>query len=618
MPPAEGEATTPAVEAGPEVPEVAVDGEGKAAEASAPTEQLPVPVEHEAATTNDEAPGKESEVESVAEVAKESDTKEKDSQPEVEKEDEVKSGEGEEPPVIIEEGAQKEEKEGGDVKTAETADSVATADNAANLSENVDKQETNLTDDAESTRPGPEEPKIDSSNEPVSEETIKEIEDKQTEVQKVAVDDMATREDVKTTVEIKEQETPIEPQKEEGPVEPKQEEADKPKVGETPVESKEEPVESKIKEELAAAEEPANEKEQETESEPKLQETTVEVAEKEAPVEIKEEETTEPEPEAQKKTAEEEATQETSTQVQEKKPNAQAETEHVPECLESSNDTSDAKTVTGSEKSSLDAEQVKADAEKSKEETAAIAAEEPTTQNKAPEQPAPTDHDYEDVTPLNSVADEVILNTEYEDVTLLDSVADESVVAPLEEKLQPTVPQPADKTLEPPQSDTVTVPEAAVEGKPEEASTPAATIDVPPVVSPRHKRNRDSFVETKEEIVDDLEFIKAKLATPPTAPAKGKRASKEVAENPEPAKASEEVEKPKEVVENVVEKEKVNESAEEEKAEAKQEFARECIPPVRPQRSRTRPGARLSVPDWQPPKQTIFDYLLSCFKPQAQ
>jgi len=352
-----------------------------------------------------------------------------------------------------------------------------------------------------------------------------------------------------------------------------------------------------------------------------LQETTV--AEKEAPVEIKEQETTEPEPEAQKKTAEEEATQETSTQVQETKPYAQAETEHVPECLESSNDTSDAKTVTGSEKSSPDAEKVKTDAEKAKEEIAAIAAEEPTTQNKAPEQAAPTDHDYEDVTPLNSVADEVILNTEYEDVTLLDSVVDESVVAPLEEKPQPAVPQPAipqqaDKTPEPPQSDTVTVPEAAVEGKPEEASTPAATTDVPPVVSPRHKRNRDSFVETKEEIVDDLEFIKAKLATPPTAPAKGKRASKEVAENPEPAKASEEVEKPKEVVENVVEKEKVNESAEEEKAEAKQEFARECIPPVRPQRSRTRPGARLSVPDWQPPKQTIFDYLLSCFKPQAQ
>merc|ERR1719153_475648 len=176
MPPAEGEATTPAVEAGPEVPEVAVDGEGKAVEA--PTEQLPVPVEHEAASTNDEAPGKESEVESVVAVAKESDTKEKDSQPEVEMEGEVKSGEGEEPPVIIEGGAVKEEKEGGDVKTAETADSVATADNAANLSENVDKQETNLANDAESTRSGLDEPKIDSPNEP---ETIKEIEDKQTE-----------------------------------------------------------------------------------------------------------------------------------------------------------------------------------------------------------------------------------------------------------------------------------------------------------------------------------------------------------------------------------------------------------------------------------------------------
>merc|ERR1712013_689896 len=485
------------------------------------------------------------------------------------------------------------------------------------------KQETNLTDEAESTTPGPEEPKIDSSNEPASEETIKEIEDKQTEVQKVDVDDMAAQEDVKTRVETKEQETPIEPQKEEDLVEPKQGEADKPKEEEAPAESKEVPLEFKIGEGPAAAEEPANEKEQEREIAPELQETTVEVAEKEAPVEIKEQETTEPEPEAQKKTAEEEATQETSTQVQETKPNALAETDHVPECLESSsvlNDTSDAKTVTGSEKSSPDAEKVKADAEKSKEEIVAIAAEEATTQNKPPavEQPAPTDHDYEDVTPLNSVADEVILNTEYEDVTLLDSVADESVVAPLEEKPQPTVPQPATKTPEPPKSDTVTVPEAAVEGKPEEASTPAATTDVPPVVSPRHKRNRDSFVETKEEIVDDLEFIKAKLATPPTAPAKGKRASKEVAENPEPAKASEEVEKPKEVVENVVEKEKVNESAEEEKAEAKQEFARECIPPVRPQRSRTRPGARLSVPDWQPPKQTIFDYLLSCFKPQAQ
>merc|ERR1712032_1737989 len=154
-------------------------------------------------------------------------------------------------------------------------------------------------------------------------------------------------------------------------------------------------------------------------------------------------------------------------------------------------------------------------------------------------------------------------------------------------------------------------PEAAVEGTSEKSQTPVAVepnTDVPPVVSPRHKRNRDSFVETKEGIVDDLEFIKAKLATPPTAPAKDKRASKEAAEIPESTKGTEEPERTKEVVENV----------EMEKAKEKPEFARECIPPVRPQRSRTRPGARLSVPDWQPPKQTIFDYLISCFKPQAQ
>merc|ERR1712226_251211 len=164
---------------------------------------------------------------------------------------------------------------------------------------------------------------------------------------------------------------------------------------------------------------------------------------------------------------------------------------------------------------------------------------------------------------------------------------------------------------------TVTEAKVAVEGTPEEAPTSAAvepTTDIPPVVSPRHKRNRDSFVETKEEIVDDLEFIKAKLATPPTAPAKGKRASKEAAEIPESTKGTEEPERTKEVVENV---EKANETVKEEKAEAKPEFARECIPPVRPQRSRTRPGARLSVPDWQPPKQTLLDYLVSCFKPQA-
>merc|ERR550534_2696093 len=178
------------------------------------------------------------------------------------------------------------------------------------------------------------------------------------------------------------------------------------------------------------------------------------------------------------------------------------------------NDSSIAETATGAEKSIPDAE-------KEKVESATNDAKESRIQNvesQVVEQPinevaAPSaqDHDYEDITPLNSVADEVMLNTEYEDVTLLDSVVEESVVAPLEDKPQPAVPQPLGKIPEPvpeleapapiPQAEAnVTVAEAAVEGTPVEASPSAAvdpTTDTPPVVSPRHKRNRDSFVETR-------------------------------------------------------------------------------------------------------------------------
>ena len=63
MPPAEGEAATPAVEARAEVPEVAVEGEGKAAEAALPTEPTPAPTAEEASTIKAEELGKEGEVE---------------------------------------------------------------------------------------------------------------------------------------------------------------------------------------------------------------------------------------------------------------------------------------------------------------------------------------------------------------------------------------------------------------------------------------------------------------------------------------------------------------------------------------------------------------------------
>merc|ERR1719234_2060165 len=331
-------------------------------------------------------------------------------------------------------------------------------------------------------------------------------------------------------------------------------------------------------------------------------------------------ETKEPEPEAQKNAAEGEATNVAGpdanavTQVQETEPIAQAEIDKLPESLESSTKQSDSSVAeTATEK----VESATNDTKESPKQDIAPTECQVVEQPKEVAAASAEDHDYEDVTPLNSVADDVMLNTEYEDVTLLDSVVEESVVAPLEDKPQPAVPQPLGKTQEPVPEPEAPAPVPQPEADATEPKLEAAVEDTTPVGSPRDKRNRDSFVETKEEIVDDLEFIKAKLATPPTAPAKGKRTSKEAAEIPEATNGPEEPERTKEVVENV-EKEKANETVKEEKAESKPEFARERIPPVRPQRSRTRPGARLSVPDWQPPKQTIFDYLISCFKPQPQ
>jgi len=535
MPPAEGEAATPAVEARAEVPEVPVEGEGKASEA-ATTESAQAPaIEEDASTTKGEKSEKADEVESNVEAPKDT-----EDQPVVVKGDEAKPGEGEETKAGVE----------GEVKAADSATPAENPDNAANPPENVDKLETNATIDdksaeksesKEAAAPSSTEPKLDLTNEPASEES---------------------------------------------------KEKDAPNAGEP---------------DQDMANNTSNASAEES---------------KETPVETKE-----PEPEAQKNAPEGEAREEaatnvkSTTQVQETEPNAQVETESLESSMEL-NDSTVAETATGTETSIPDEEKEKAsnDAEESPKQE--ITAEESQVVEQAKEATAPAqDHDYEDVTPLNSVADEVMLSTEYEDVPL--------DVAPVEDKPQPAVPQPLGKTPEPvskAESPTpippveeanAAEPVAAVEIAPEKSQTPVAVepnTDVPPVVSPRHKRNRDSFVETKEGIVDDLEFIKAKLATPPTAPAKGERASKEAAEIPESTKGTEEPERTKEVVENV---EKANETVKEEKAEAKPEFARECIPPVRPQRSRTRPGARLSVPDWQPPKQTLFDYLISCFKPQA-
>merc|ERR1712112_14046 len=68
-------------------------------------------------------------------------------------------------------------------------------------------------------------------------------------------------------------------------------------------------------------------------------------------------------------------------------------------------------------------------------------------------------------------------------------------------------------------------------------------VEEPPFVeikiAPTTTSDRDSYQVTKEEIKDDLEFIKAKLATPPLPPAKTKRASKEVQQKKQDVKLEE-------------------------------------------------------------------------------
>merc|ERR1711892_1144252 len=149
--------------------------------------------------------------------------------------------------------------------------------------------------------------------------------------------------------------------------------------------------------------------------------------------------------------------------------------------------------------------------------------------------------------------------------------------------------------------------------------------------------NRDSYQATKEEIEDSLEFIKAKLNQPevpespeatrsPAVPAKAKRVSTEIkhleeGEIPSPPPSHVVIPLPVVVpskTSNVLETKKesfaVAPAADKESEPIVQKFARECIPPVRPERLK-RNSAKINVPDWQPPKQNILTYIFGCFKP---
>jgi hypothetical protein len=170
------------------------------------------------------------------------------------------------------------------------------------------------------------------------------------------------------------------------------------------------------------------------------------------------------------------------------------------------------------------------------------------------------------------------------------------------------------------------------------------------------RANRDSYQLTKEEIEESLSFIKAKLNSTPLPPPKSKRSSgggvaaasgsedgRKSAE--EPANSVHDYEPvqplpPRETVAPAAQtvapavplpetppvvpvplpvlvtekgREQHNGRGPGAKGEPVQQnqFALECIPPVRP--TRMKKGGTLEVPEWRPPKENVFAYFFGCF-----
>ena len=167
-------------------------------------------------------------------------------------------------------------------------------------------------------------------------------------------------------------------------------------------------------------------------------------------------------------------------------------------------------------------------------------------------------------------------------------------------------------------------------------------ITKPPITVPRRvktmsgsnetdPRIRDSYQETKKEIEDSLTFIKSKLTqSPPVPPNKTKRTSnapKTEDKEPAPEKMKNpensdyepiNTTHPDPVYETIpvddTTLEKYNPKDMTEENGKPKEYSRECIPPVRP--TRTRKPESLRVPDWSAPKQNLISYLFSCFVPK--
>ena len=165
----------------------------------------------------------------------------------------------------------------------------------------------------------------------------------------------------------------------------------------------------------------------------------------------------------------------------------------------------------------------------------------------------------------------------------------------------------------------------------------------------KENKKRDSYQATKDEIEESLTFIKSKLnsASPLAIPKIEKEAVNEVTASPaeivEPPRCSNadtvhdapgyepiEAKGSEPLYESIAQEESnkketaddIQSPNEDCKVEIVSnivkpgEYSRECIPPVRPERSRKKEN--LQVPQWTPPKQNIISYLFGCFRPKSE
>merc|ERR1712059_130438 len=124
--------------------------------------------------------------------------------------------------------------------------------------------------------------------------------------------------------------------------------------------------------------------------------------------------------------------------------------------------------------------------------------------------------------------------------------------------------------------------------------------------------DKDEFQDIKEEEVKDKNTEQKNKET--EVKDKCQEVKKETIKEKEATKNNKDAEVTAVQIEDIKLKEKVDVESSPSNTKKVEEFSRECIPPVRPTRSR-RAQARISVPDWRPPKQSLLEYVFSCFRP---